>query len=468
MNLTELKKVHFVGIGGINMSGVAKILKRSGVEVSGSDAALSEATEELEKIGVRVSIGHEAQNVPQDAELVIYSSAVPVSNPERLEAMKRNIHQLTNFEFLGEWTKNKRVLLITGTHGKSTTTSIAGLLLESVDADPTVIVGSRVPSFPDGNVRHGHSDWVVIEGDEYAKHFLEFKPFGVIVNNIELDHTDIYPDLEAMLSVFREMLEKVQDGGIVLANANDPHVQTVVGRVRAQLEAKRIRVKTFGFGMHADIPVTDHMTKAGEQSFMLRDLEGRPHRFVMHVPGKINVMNAAAALALVGSIGVPFNKLIKPIADFKGIWRRFQIISEANGITVVSDYGHHPTAGAATLEATKLFYPGRRVVLAFQPHQRQRTKDLFDAFVTSFEKADALALVEIYDVVGRENGIEISSRDLQEAVVRHDLERGVMRHVEYAPNVPATKEILKRWIRTGDVVLVMGAGDIYTIATELN
>ncbi|MCA9391113.1 MAG: UDP-N-acetylmuramate--L-alanine ligase [Candidatus Magasanikbacteria bacterium] len=467
MNLTELKRVHFIGIGGINMSGVAKILKRSGIEVSGSDAAKSEATEELEKIGVTVVIGHDAKNIPKDVDLVIYSSAVPVTNPERAEAMKRNIHQLTNFEFLGEWTKNKRVLLITGTHGKSTTTSITGLLLESVDADPTVIVGSRVPSFPDGNVRHGHSDWVVIEGDEYAKHFLEFKPFAVIVNNIELDHTDIYPDLEAMLDAFREMLENVQDGGIVLANANDPHVQTVIGGVRAQLEARRIRVKTFGFGMHADIPVTDYMTKAGEQSFMLRDLEGRPHRFVMHVPGKMNVMNAAAALALVGSIGVSFSKLIKPISEYKGIWRRFQIISEANDHTIISDYGHHPTAVAATLEATKLFYPGRRILLAFQPHQRQRTKDLFDAFIPAFEKADALALVEIYDVAGRETGLAISSRDLQEAVVRNDLERGVMRHVEYAPDVQAAKELVKRWMRPGDVVLVMGAGDIYQIATEL-
>lgn len=469
MDLLQVRRVHLVGIGGINMSGVAKLLARAGVRVTGSDVIASEATAGLMKIGISVIIGHDASNVPADTELLIYTSAAPEKNPERLAAAARGIPQVTNFAFLGAWLVQKCCLLVCGTHGKSTTTALTGLLLEGANQDPMVIVGSRVPSFPDGNVRFGSSDIVVIEGDEYARHFLEFEPYAVILNNLELDHTDIFPDLSSLLQAFRELLEKVRNGGIVIANADDPNVQTLVGQERAALVERGVRIRTFGFGTHADHQIVDYAVKAGEQSFGLCDASERVHHFKLGVPGKMNVMNCAAALSLISSIGIPWTGLEKVLSRFTGIWRRFERIAERDGILVISDYGHHPTAVAATLEAAKAFYPGRRIILAFQPHQRKRTRDFFLDFVPSFDRADALLLVEIFDVAGRESEEDqsISSRDLQDAVVRHDADRAMVRSVDFAPDSDEALAVLRRWKREGDVIIVMGAGNIYKIADKI-
>jgi len=291
----------------------------------------------------------------------------------------------------------------------------------------------------------------------------------VVLNNLELDHTDIFPDLAAMIETFRELLGRVRDGGVVVANADDRNVQTLVGQEREALVARGVHIRTFGFGSHADHQIVDHTVKTGEQSFGLRDVEGRVFRFHLQIPGRMNVMNAAAALSLLSSVGTNWNGLEPVLAQFQGIWRRFQRVGEKDGVLVVSDYGHHPTAVAATLDAAKTFYPGKRIVLAFQPHHRKRTKDFFLEFVLCFDKADALLLVEIYDVAGREQAEDasISSRDLQDAVVRHDADRGALRSVEYAMNPEEALAVLKRWKRAGDVVIVMGAGDVYKIAEKI-
>jgi len=463
------KHVHLVGIGGINMSAVAKLLKRAGVGVSGSDGKESELTDELEAMGIAVAIGQRKENVPADCDLVVYSSAVPITNPERMEASRRNLRQVTNFRFLGEWFADRRVLLVTGTHGKSTTTAMAGLLLEACHQDPTVIVGSRVPSYPLGNIRFGEGELVLIEGDEYAKHFLEFTPYAIIINNIELDHTDIFPDEAAIVDTFRELLTHVQDGGMVIANADDARVSTLIGRERGELEARGIRIRTFGFGSHANCRIEDLVVREGMQTFQLRDGEHRPVKTELPIPGRMNALNATAALTLVSTLGIPTIEAAPALSQYHGIWRRFELVAEKDGVVVVSDYGHHPTAVAATLDAARSFYPGRRLVLCFQPHHKKRTRDLFLDFVPSFDRADQLLLVEIYDVAGRdEEGEEpISSRDLQDAVIRHDAERGTQRSVEYAPDPEEALTILKRWKRSNDIILVMGAGDIYSIAKQI-
>jgi UDP-N-acetylmuramate--alanine ligase len=462
------KHVHLTGIGGINMSAVAKLLKRAGISVSGSEMKENEATDELETMGIPVTIGQRKENVPAECDLLVYSSAVPVTNPERMEASRRGIRQVTNFRFLGEWFADRRVLLVTGTHGKSTTTAMAGLLLEATHQDPTVIVGSRVPTYPLGNIRFGEGELVLIEGDEYAKHFLEFRPYAVVINNIELDHTDIFPDEAAIVDAFRELLTRVEDNGIVVANADDARVSTLIGRERADLEARGIRIKTFGFGSHANCRIEDLVVRDGLQQFQVRDGEHRPMKTELPIPGRMNAQNATAALTLVSALGIPPSEAAPALASYHGIWRRFELVAEKDGSFVISDYGHHPTAVAATLEAARSFYPGRRLVLCFQPHHKRRTRDLFLDFVPSFDRADQLLLVEIYDVAGREEaGEEISSRDLQDAVIRHDAERGVQRSVEYAPDPEEALTILKRWKRPNDVILVMGAGDIYSIAKQI-
>ncbi len=461
------KHAHLVGIGGINMSAVAKLLKRAGIGVSGSDVKESELTDELEVLGIHVAIGQDKMHVPPECDVLIYSSAVPATNPERMEAARRGIREITNFQFLGEWYASSRVLLVTGTHGKSTTTAMLGHMLEGTHQDPTVIVGSRVPGYPLGNVRFGDGELVVIEGDEYAKHFLEFHPYGLIINNIELDHTDVFPDLDTLLTAFSELLSRVQDGGVVIANADDPRVSTLIGRERGELEARGIRIRTFGFASHADCRIEDLLVKDGLLTFAYRDTNLRPIRAELPVPGRMNALNAAAALTMVSSLGIPAADAARTLETYRGIWRRFELVSDRDDVIVLSDYAHHPTAVAVTLDAARSFYPGRRLVVCFQPHHRRRTQDLFDAFVPAFDKAEQLVLCEIYDVAGREEGVEISSRDLQDAIIRHDGERGVQRSVEYAPDPEEALTILARWKRPGDVILVMGAGDIYSIAKKV-
>jgi len=468
-HMKDLKRVHLVGIGGINMSGLAKLLVRAGIQVSGSDAAASLLTKELLRKGIKVQIGHAAEHIPPDTDLVIYSSAVPEQNPERAEARHRNIDQRNNFQFLGQWTADDRTLVVCGTHGKSTTTALAGLFLIQGGLDPTVIVGSRVPSFAEGNVRFGQSDLFVIEGDEYERHFLEFHPTAVILNNIELDHTDIFPDVATMSDAFRALLHQVKDGGLVIANADDPRVGTLIGEERSRLESRGVKIKTFGFGSHADVQIIDHVIRPGEQTFAWRDELGLVSRLSLHVPGRMNAMNAAGAIALATSFGVTLDIIRPVLASFHGIWRRFEKVAEAGGITVISDYAHHPTAIAATIEAAKQWYPGRRIVVCFQPHHRNRTKQLFFDFIPAFDKADVVIFMEVYDVTGREQKEDeaVSSRDLLEAVVRHDTERGITRPLEYAANPQEGLAALHRHRSSGDVIIVMGAGDIFEIATEI-
>ena len=464
-----LKRVHLIGIGGIGVSAVAKLLRKQGVKVSGSDATRSEITDELKKAGAEIFIGHVAEQVPAEADLVIYSSAIPETNAERAEARRLGILQLNNFEFLGAWTEDKQPVLVCGTHGKSTTTALLGSACLEAHWDPTVIVGSRVPFFPEGNIFFGQRDLVIIEGDEYERHFLAFHPSGVIINNIEWDHTDIFPTLENLITAFRDLLHRVRDGGLVVANADDPRIGTLIGEERQRLEARKVRIRTFGFASHADVQIVDHTPKAGEQMFALRDEQGMVSRFVLHIPGKMNVMNAAAAMTMAWSLGVQTEAIRRALGLFSGIWRRFEKVADQEGMTVISDYGHHPTAVAATLAAAKTWFPGRRLVLCFQPHHHRRTKDLFFDFISSFDLADALVLTEIYDVAGREEVQDqhLSSRDLVEAVMRHDAERGAKRVVEYASNPAESLVTLKRWKTKGDVLLVMGAGDIYKIAKQV-
>lgn len=461
--------VHLVGIGGINMSAVAKLLVHAGVKVSGSDAVASELTKDLEKKKIKVQIGSDAKFIPKETDLLIYSSAVPETNAERVEAKKRGIRELTNFQFLGEWTEQALTYLVTGTHGKSTTTAMLGLMMTKSEMPPTVIVGSKLKEFEEGNLFLGSTGSYVIEGDEYAKHFLEFKPTGVIINNIELDHTDVYPNLEAIMDTFRELLHRVRDKGVVVANVDDEHVADLIRQERAGLEERGVMIKTFGFSAHADMPIVDYAERPGEQRFAVEVSPQQIQRLMLHVPGKMNVLNACGALCLAHLTGVSGEVVRTVLNDFHGIWRRFEIIDERDGSLVVSDYGHHPTAVASTLQAARSFYPNKRLVLCFQPHHRNRTKHLFLEFVDSFDGADALILVEVYDVKGRdaEEDAEVSSRDLRDAVIRHDAERGVRRSVEFAESPEQALEMLRKQHQANDLMLVMGAGDVYQIAPKI-
>lgn len=457
MNVRMCRVIHLVGAGGINVSAVAKLLHRGTwnveqeavndekrtVRVTGSDLHENEQTELLAKMGIAITIGHSVSNVPVDCDVLVYSSAVPPSNPEREEARRRGIREMTNFEFLGEWFHEHRTIIVAGTHGKSTTTAMLGLILERAGLDPTVIVGSVVPSFPDGNLRIGKSDLVVVEGDEYAKHFLAFRPHGLVINNLELDHTDIFPTIEDMKAAFRELIDRVVDGGFIVANLEDANVRQMIHPLPA-------------------LP--------------LRKGEGEGRGWRLQIPGRFNQMNASGAATAARELGVSEEAIAIALESFKGIWRRFEFLGEKNGAKIYSDYAHHPTAVAATLEAAQVGVgatyesPGqmlakkikRRVLLCFQPHHRNRTKHFFFEFVSSFDRADVLVLCEIYDVAGRDASADadVSSQDLVDATIRHDMDRGVTRSVEYAPTPDAAVRRTLELAQPGDCVLIMGAGDI--------
>ena len=459
-----LNKVHVIGAGGIGVSAVARLLRHAGKEVTGSDVAESEITAGLRSSGIDVTIGHDEANLPEGTDLVVYSGAVPEDNPERAAARRRGIPELSYFEFLGEFSKGKRTIAVSGTNGKSSTTAMLALMLVRGGLDPTVIVGSQVPSFPDRNLRIGDSDIFLVEACEHEANMLHLEPDVIVLTNIEADHLDFYRDLDHIRETFQEYVGRLPSDGLLVLNADDP---VSSGGLRTES-----RTVTFGLG-DADYTAQDIEAGEGRQTFRVsrRHPEGETSlgEFTLLLPGRFNVQNALAAIAAAAEFGVEAADLRDALAGFTGIWRRFERKGERNGAVIISDYGHHPAAIRGTLQGAREFFPGRRIVLAFQPHQHNRTKRLFDEFVASFDAADELLLVEIFDVAGREEREDgdISSRDILAAVEERDRGRGSDRPLAYAASPDGAFRALESSVGSGDLVIVMGAGDIYTVAGRL-
>lgn len=465
MDLNSIKKIYAIGIGGIGVSALAKYFALRGVEVSGSDSHDSEIVHEVAGVGIKIFLGHRAENVPRRADFVFYSDAVSEDNPERVAARELGILEISYAQLLGELSKIKKTIAISGTNGKSTTTAIVGLILARAGWDPTVIVGSKVPGFKYGNLRLGKSDWLVVEADEYRAHLLELAPSHAIITNIEEDHLDYYRDLAHIKETFSQFVNKVGKEGNLIINADDS----------ASAEIEAAQKVTFGVNSPADYTAKNISISAGEQSFdVWRNFCGPENmgRIVLAVPGRFNSMNALSAMALCLSLGIGFETIQAALADFKGIWRRFERVGilpgdwiGGNAPIIVSDYAHHPTAVAGTLQATREFYSRRRLVLVFQPHQHNRTKKLFDQFVQSFAGADVLILPEIYDVPGREESEDqnVSSKDLLATVK----EKGLAPDTRYGGNLEETEAIVRSIAQAGDVILIMGAGDIDKVARQL-
>jgi UDP-N-acetylmuramate--alanine ligase len=466
MDVTQLSSVHFIGVGGINMSAVAKLLLAKGVKVSGSDVKHNEQLDILAQRGAQIFLGEDEKHLGQDVQLVVYTSAAPETNKERMEAKRRGIPELTNFQFLGEYFKNKKTVLVAGTHGKSTTTAMLGRILTQAKMDPTVVVGSKVSDFPDGNLRIGSSDLFVVEGDEYARHFLEFSPFAVVLNNIELDHTDVFSDLATMQLAFRELISKIQPGGILVANVGDTGVASVLNLEETALHTHGIRLIRFSAAANDGWQVESKQEEGWNRVKIA--MPGISYLLNLRVPGEFNAANAAGAALVARELGADYPSIAASLESFTGIWRRFELLTEKDGVKYYSDYGHHPTAVARTLKAAHELFSNSRIILCFQPHHRNRTRHLFLDFVPSFDTADVLVLCEIYDVAGRDAGDDqnISSQDLVDAVIRHDADREGKRPVEYAPNPAAAIERAMSYVKPGDVVIIMGAGDIDATARQ--
>lgn len=448
------KKIHVVGVGGIGVSAIAKLLAKTGCTVSGSDLHNSEIAQEAAAAGVKVMIGHQKDHLG-DAEALIYSEAVPRDNPERVAAREKDRPEYSGAEALAEITKGKRLIAIAGTNGKSTTTALVGLLLESAGLDPTVIVGSKVPNFSLGNVRVGKSEWFVLEADEYQSKFLQLAPEFAVVTNIEEDHLDYFHDLAHIRETFGVFLNRVAKKGTVILNADDPQSVEDIARYR--------RMKTFGIQNAADYLAKNLVVRDGRQQFEVWKGDLLVGEFSLSIPGRFNVMNALAALAVAFEVGVPVDVAQGVLKKFSGIWRRFERVGEYNGATIISDYGHHPSAILGTLAAVREFYPGKRIVLVFQPHQHHRTQALFKQFVESFSGTDVLVLADVYHVPGRDENEEVGSENLAKSARAS----GKPAEVHYTGNLQKTEAFVRDLAKPGDIVICMGAGDIDVVARRL-
>lgn len=464
------RHVHLIGIGGIHVSAIAKLLLSLGVKISGSDIANSELTEELRTQGVQISIGHAPENVPAKAEAIIFSSAAQETNPERVEGKKRKLPEFNSHQFLGLLGKDSTQVVVTGTHGKSTTTAMLAVMAKACELHPTVVVGTKVPQLTEGNIEIGTSDLLIVEGDEFDHHFLAYHPSILLINNIEADHFDIYPTLEAMLEAYSSLLSQVVEGGWIIANGNDERVQALLKAEQRALKARKIKVLFIGTKEGADFQVISRVIQAGEQMIEISSKKTKKiDQLKLTIPGEMNMMNAVMCYAASRALGCKAKDALNGLTSFQGIWRRLEKVADQGGIVVFSDYGHHPTAVTKTVEAVREFYPDHRVVLCFQPHHRNRTKNLFQEFITCFDQVDALLLCEIYDVAGRDQTEDggISSKDLVDAIQRYDADRGINRTVMYTKDAQESLEQLQHSIQTGDVVLIMGAGDLYKIASDV-
>jgi UDP-N-acetylmuramate--alanine ligase len=448
----QYKHAHFVGIGGIGMSALAKWFLREGVKVSGSDLHPSQITDELVSRGVSFFVGHDPSNINKSVDLLVYSSAVPFENVERVTGRDLGINERTNFELLGEISKNYNTIVVSGTNGKSTTTAMLGLILEEADLDPNVLLGSFVPSFADGNLRVGKGKYFVVEGCEYRANMLNLFPSVVVLTNIEEDHLDYYRDLEHIQETFQKFLD-TPGNKTAIYNVDD-----------AGTRALRIRNGVgFGSGVGAKYRLLNRIVGDGAQCAEVTKNSVVIGKIDLKIPGEFNMMNALAATTCAMELGVSFEICATALSKFTGLWRRFERVGKFNDADIISDYGHHPSAVKLTINAAREFFPRRRIVLCYQPHQHDRTKKLFNEFVEALPMADVLLLSDIYEVAGRNETHDVSSLDLVKEIKR----KKPMSEVVYCGDLALTESLLRLTIRNGDIAIVMGAGDIDLIARKL-
>jgi len=448
----HIRHIHFVGIGGSGMSGIAEVLLNLGYVVSGSDQKRSPVTDRLAQQGARIAEGHAAANV-EGAHVVVISTAVRPTNPEVMEARRLGIPVIPRAEMLAELMRLKYGVAVAGSHGKTTTTSMVAMILDKGGLDPTVVVGGRLGVLGSG-ARLGRGDFMVAEADESDRSFLKLTPTIAVVTNIDREHLDTYKDLADVQEAFLGFLNKVPFYGAGVLCLDDGPVQDILPRVER-------RVCTYGLSPQAQVSARDVRLGPTGATYVATSGEKVLGEVELAVPGAHNVLNSLAAIAVGLELAVPFEKIRQGLAAFTGVDRRFQVRGESGGVLVVDDYGHHPTEIRATLETLRGRAGPRRTVVLFQPHRYTRTQHLWDEFCRAFHLADVLLLVDIYPA-GEEAVAGVSSEVLAEAIAR----RG-HRQVIYAGDLKAAAERLAREVREGDVVLTLGAGNVWTAGDEL-
>jgi UDP-N-acetylmuramate--alanine ligase len=438
--------LHFTGIGGIGMSGLAEIALARGCRVAGSDLKRSAITERLESLGAKVYEGHAAANVSPEAAAVIYTSAAAPDNPELLEARRRGLPLVLRGEFLAQLMAGHRALAVAGSHGKTTTTSMVAAIALHAGLDPTVAVGGRLPALGGSNARAGAGEWFIAESDESDGSFLELSPEVAVITNIDREHMDHYGTMESVRAAFLKFANKPPFHGRVIACLDDAALADLLPSIRRKL-------LTYGRRSEADYRMVEETLAVDGGSFTLLQDGQRLGRFSLPMLGSHSLLNAAAAVAAALAIGASVEQIREALAAFRGPARRMEIKGEARGVTVVDDYGHHPTEIRATLAALRLARPKRLIVL-FQPHRYTRTRSLWDEFGGAFRAADAVRITELY--AASEKPIEGVSGQALTARVR---EAGHP-NAEYAGSLEESARSVAREAQPGDLILTLGAGTI--------
>jgi len=453
-----VRHIHFVGIGGAGMSGIAEVLLNLGYVVSGSDLADNAVTQRLAKLGAHTQRGHVAENIA-GADVVVVSTAVAGDNPEVAAARKKKIPIVPRALMLAELMRLRRGIAVAGTHGKTTTTSLVASILAEAGMDPTFVIGGKLTA-AGANARLGQGDFLVAEADESDASFLYLNPVIAIVTNIDADHMDTYGhDFERLKQAFVDFCQRLPFYGMAVMCVDDPHVREILPRISK-------RVTTYGFDESAQVRARDARYENGKMRFTVMREGMRDLDITLNHPGMHNVLNALAAIAVATEVGTADTAIVKALAEFHGVGRRFQrhgeLPAKAGGTyCLVDDYGHHPVEMAATLAAARGAFPGRRLVLVFQPHRYTRTRDCFEDFVKVLSETDALVLTEVY-AAGETPIVAADGRALARAVRVAGRVEPVF--VEQVADIPATVTDLAH---DGDVVLVMGAGSIGQVAPKL-
>ena len=456
MWLGRTRRVHFVGVGGIGMSGIAELLVNLGYDVSGSDARRSDLTDRLASLGVDVMIGHDGRHM-RDADVVVVSSAIASDNPEVVAARATHVPVIPRAEMLVELMRLRVGIAIAGAHGKTTTTSMIALLLERAGLDPTAVIGGRLSAFG-SNARLGRGQYIVVEADESDRSFLKLTPSIAVVTNIDREHLDAYGSFDRIVDAFRQFADRIPFYGAVVACIDDPAVRALVPTLTR-------RVISYGFSEDADVRGLEPATDGASAGCLVRYRVGGvaesdgAQPLHLSVPGRHNLLNALAAVAVGLELGVPFERIQSALDEFRGVERRYQLRGEVRGVRVIDDYGHHPTEIAAVLAAARSGRPNRLIVV-FQPHRFSRTRDLLEDFGPALAGADVVVLTDIYPA-GEAPVPGVTIDALADAVRPAVAELHVARRLE---DVPAAVAGLAR---RGDVVVTLGAGSIGGASTRI-
>ena len=459
MSQQQIESVHFIGIGGVGMSGIARVAHDQGLRVSGTDMKDSRYTKQLREAGIQVFIGHDPANIPSDPnpDVVVVSTAIMESNPELVEAKARGIEIWHRAKMLAALGRGKSTLAVAGTHGKTTTSSMLAFTLDALQEDPTFLIGGIVRSYGT-NAHSGKGSYYVVEADESDKSFTYLDPYAVLVTNIEADHLDHYTDLDEIYGKFSEFMASVHEDGVIVACGEDAKLSELA-------KATGKRVLTYGFGHDFDCCISDYVAHGVGSAFSLELPDGKiMEASVKQNPGRHNVLNAAGVIVLLWGLGYDPQRVATALSDFAGVRRRFDLVGEVNGITIIDDYAHHPTEIAATIAAAKTL-DFKRVHVLFQPHRYSRvklfTEVLHDEFSHAFDEADFVTFMDVYPA-GEVPVPGVNGKTFMNVVLESD-------NCPQAAFIARRQEVvdyLQNKLRPGDLLITMGAGDVTAIGPQ--